>query len=137
LIQKRQYQSRFQPASFIAVRIIHIPGISIHNARNPYSHPPGILIHIAPESVFTCPGIRSRDRNRTGCSYWSATPVLFPNFYNAVLTSGYRKDNISVIHNDRLRGSLVDFQGQSSCPLTGGDFGWPGCPDGKGQAIRG
>jgi hypothetical protein len=38
LIQKRQYQSRFQPASFIAVRIIHIPGISIHM--------PGILIHI-------------------------------------------------------------------------------------------
>jgi hypothetical protein len=30
LIQKRQYQPRFQPASFIAVRIIHIPGISIH-----------------------------------------------------------------------------------------------------------
>jgi hypothetical protein len=29
LIQKRQYPPRFQPASFIAVRIIHIPGISI------------------------------------------------------------------------------------------------------------
>jgi hypothetical protein len=34
LIQKRQYQSRFHPASFIAVRIIHIPGISIHMPRN-------------------------------------------------------------------------------------------------------
>jgi len=78
----------------------------------------------------------SRDRNHTGSSYWSATPVLFPNFYNAVLTSGYRKDNISVMHNDRLRGSLVDFQPQRSCQLTGGDFGWPGCLDGEGQAIR-
>src|SRR5216684_4891209 len=29
------------------------------HARNPYSHPPGIFIHIAPESVFTCPGMRS------------------------------------------------------------------------------
>src|ERR1700733_8272684 len=29
-IQKYQYQPRFPPASFIAVRIIHIPGISIH-----------------------------------------------------------------------------------------------------------
>src|SRR5438552_2652383 len=29
------------------------------HARNPYSHPLGIFIHIAPESVFTCPGIRS------------------------------------------------------------------------------
>src|SRR3984957_20196259 len=47
LIQKRQYQPRFQPASFIAVRIIHIPGISIHM--------PGILIHILPESLFTSP----------------------------------------------------------------------------------
>src|SRR5438552_12372367 len=28
------------------------------HARNPYSHPLGIFIHIAPESVFTCPGIR-------------------------------------------------------------------------------
>jgi hypothetical protein len=46
-IQKRQYQLRFQPASFIAVRIIHIPGISIHM--------PGILIHILPESLFTSP----------------------------------------------------------------------------------
>src|ERR1700728_127025 len=46
-IQKRQYQPRFQPASFIAVRIIHIPGISIHM--------PGILIHILPESLFTSP----------------------------------------------------------------------------------
>jgi hypothetical protein len=45
LIQKRQYQSRFQPASFLAVRIIHIPGISIHM--------PGIRIHILPESLFT------------------------------------------------------------------------------------
>ena len=77
-----------------------------------------------------------RDRNPTGGSYWSATPVLFPNFYNAVLTSGYRKDNISVMHNDRFRGSLVDFQRQRSSQLTGGDFGWPGCLDGKGQAIR-
>jgi hypothetical protein len=34
-------------ASFIAVRIIHIPGISIHM--------PGILIHILPESLFTSP----------------------------------------------------------------------------------
>jgi hypothetical protein len=34
LIQKRQYQSRFHPASFIAVRIIHIPGISIHMPQN-------------------------------------------------------------------------------------------------------
>jgi hypothetical protein len=33
--------------SFIAVRIIHIPGISIHM--------PGILIHILPESLFTSP----------------------------------------------------------------------------------
>ena len=47
LIQKRQYQSRFHPASFIAVRIIHIPGISIHM--------PGILIHILPEPLFTSP----------------------------------------------------------------------------------
>src|ERR1700723_2017218 len=77
-----------------------------------------------------------RDRNHTGGSYWSATPVLFPNFYNAVLTSGYRKDNISVMHNDRFRGSLVDFQRQRSSQLTGGDFGWPGGVDGKGQAIR-
>ena len=77
-----------------------------------------------------------RDRNHTGGSYWSATPVLFPNFYNAVLPSGYRKDNISVMHNDRFRGSLVDFQRQRSSQLTGGDFGWPGCLDGKGQAIR-
>src|SRR5438477_7187590 len=29
------------------------------HARNPYSHPPVIFIHIAPESVFTCPGIRT------------------------------------------------------------------------------
>src|ERR1700722_5467690 len=29
------------------------------HARNPYSHPRGIFIHIAPESVFTCPGIRT------------------------------------------------------------------------------
>src|SRR5437879_5433313 len=34
-------------ASFIAVRIIHIPGISIHM--------PGILIHILPESLFSSP----------------------------------------------------------------------------------
>jgi len=34
-------------ASFIAVRIIHIPGISIHM--------PGILIHILPEPLFTSP----------------------------------------------------------------------------------
>jgi hypothetical protein len=47
MIQKRQYQPRFQPASFIAVRIIHIPGISIHM--------PGIRIHILPESLFTSP----------------------------------------------------------------------------------
>jgi hypothetical protein len=47
LIQKRQYQPRFQPASFIAVRIIHIPGISIHI--------PGVLIHILLESLFTSP----------------------------------------------------------------------------------
>jgi hypothetical protein len=30
LIQKRQYQSRFQSASFIAVRIIHIPRNAEH-----------------------------------------------------------------------------------------------------------
>src|SRR4029077_12022653 len=29
------------------------------HARNPHSHPPGIFIHIAPESTFTCPGIRT------------------------------------------------------------------------------
>ena len=48
LIQKRQYQPRFQPASFIAVRIIHMPGILIHilleslftSPRNRYSHAP-------------------------------------------------------------------------------------------------
>jgi hypothetical protein len=28
------------------------------HARNPYSHPSGILILIVPESLFTCPGIR-------------------------------------------------------------------------------
>src|SRR5438876_8456747 len=46
-IQKRQYQLRFQPASFIAVRIIHIPGISIHK--------PGIVIHILTEPLLTSP----------------------------------------------------------------------------------
>src|SRR5439155_12623780 len=35
------------PPLSIAVRIIHIPGISIHM--------PGILIHILPESLFTSP----------------------------------------------------------------------------------
>ena len=29
------------------------------HARNPYSHTHGIFIHITPESVFTCPGIRT------------------------------------------------------------------------------
>src|SRR5580704_12830093 len=33
-------------------------------ARNPYSHPPGIFIHIAPESLFTCPGIRTSCNQR-------------------------------------------------------------------------
>ena len=58
------------PASFIAVRSIHIPRNLYPHARNPYPHPPGILIHIAPESVSTCPGIRSRCRNRP----WSRGP---------------------------------------------------------------
>jgi hypothetical protein len=31
------------------------------HARNPYSHPPGILILIAPESLFTCPGICNQE----------------------------------------------------------------------------
>src|SRR4029077_19950429 len=34
------------------------------HARNPHSHPPGIFIHIAPESTFTCPGIRT-NRSRS------------------------------------------------------------------------
>src|SRR3984957_3358221 len=37
-------------------------GSDYSHPRNPYSHPPGIFIHIAPESVFTCPGIRARLR---------------------------------------------------------------------------
>jgi hypothetical protein len=60
-IQKRQYQPRFQPASFIAVRIIHIPGISIHM--------PGILIHILPESLFTSPRNRYSHAPEYALSY--------------------------------------------------------------------
>jgi hypothetical protein len=51
LIQKRQYQPR-------PTRLFH-RGSDYSHPRNPYSHPPGISIHIAPESVFTCPGIRT------------------------------------------------------------------------------
>jgi integrase len=61
-IQKRQYQPRFQPASFIAVRIIHIPGISIPM--------PGILIHILLESLFTSP----RNRYSHAPEYASKSP---------------------------------------------------------------
>jgi hypothetical protein len=32
---------------------------SIHSGRNPYSHRVGIRIHITPERLFTCPGIRT------------------------------------------------------------------------------
>jgi len=46
---------RIRPASIAAD--IHITGIFIHIVRNPYSHPSGILIHIAPESLFTWSGI--------------------------------------------------------------------------------
>src|ERR1700723_18663 len=66
LIQKRQYQPRFQPASFIRGSDYSHPRNLYSHARNPYSHPPGIFIHIAPESVFTCPGIRSHSLRPVG-----------------------------------------------------------------------
>src|SRR6266852_3465051 len=59
-IQKRQYQPRFQPASFNRGSDYSHPRNLYSHARNPYSHPPVIFIHIAPESVFTCPGIRTK-----------------------------------------------------------------------------
>src|SRR6266851_1294137 len=61
-IQKRQYQPRFQPASFNRGSDYSHPRNLYSHARNPYSHPPVIFIHIAPESVFTCPGIRNQEQ---------------------------------------------------------------------------
>jgi hypothetical protein len=52
--------------SFIAVRIIHIPGISIHM--------PGILIHILPESLFTSP----RNRYSHAPEYAACWEVCYP-----------------------------------------------------------
>src|ERR1035437_7125959 len=42
----------------VPTRLFH-RGSDYSHPRNLYSHPPGIFIHIAPESVFTCPGIRT------------------------------------------------------------------------------
>src|SRR4051794_13365943 len=39
------------------------------SARNHYSHRVGIVIHITPERLFTCPGIRTRRRARTGLAH--------------------------------------------------------------------
>ena len=63
---------RLDPGTLLSISVpsrpwahlIHIPRNRYSHARNLYSHPrnryphpPGIPIHIAPESLFACPGI--------------------------------------------------------------------------------
>jgi hypothetical protein len=52
LIQKRQYQSRFQPTSFIAVRIIYIPGIRTPESASIEFHAGRIAGWKPAETVF-------------------------------------------------------------------------------------
>jgi hypothetical protein len=66
------------PPRLIAVRSIHIPQNLYSHTRNPYPHPPGIFIHIVPESVSACLGIRTKGDFFGAEDHRAMVPTLTP-----------------------------------------------------------
>ena len=105
------------PASFIAVRIIHIPGISIHM--------PGFLIHILPESLFTSP----RNRYSHAPEYAVRTAAISPDGKHLAFSDirGLHIKNIETGQSSTVpvpqasAGERVDWQIMSWFP-DGGSF---------------